>query len=496
MPQGVREMAQTHNCAGLGDGDRCHMSEYCQYKLVAANDPGSGEWFCGKDQLTGHCCQNPPRMYLDKEAVLKAVKDTFSNPEHIVGLLMRIERGEFDAKSPIISQWQLEQYNIAHEKAVAEKDAEIARLKEVIGKTVHCYTETQREMFNQRDRLKKEIERRDVIIQNRWKDFDALVKEIKDLKCESIQLKDRIAQQDKEIAQLKAELTPPFVGAKEFVAAVIRENKRLNSELFKRGQECDNYQEHARSLIDDFNRVNLKNHELINRNLELQATIDAQREANSCSNCGGTGVEHTIWTDGTYQGISTGTCRVCKGTGQNPAQKEPAKDEPELVICPMYDKSKCVCVHGEPHKHLKECDGHKDTTEGYCGASCIPYKEPAKAKDGSMDLPEGAKEIEKEIRRQVTDAVNSVPGACLEGEIRIEHIPSTKATQEPVPSDSGMAKDIGDLTLRMDLVDSRQAHDFRMITHLNKVLSIVGEFGSDRLYKIEERIGALEKKVK
>jgi hypothetical protein len=45
-------------------------------------------------------------------------------------------------------------------------------------------------------------------------------------------------------------------------------------------------------------------------------------------------------------------------------------------------------------------------------------------------------------------------------------------------------------------MDSRQAHDFRMITHLNEVLSIVGEFGSDRLYKIEERIDALEKKVK
>jgi len=96
--------------------------------------------------------------------------------------------------------------------------------------------------------------------------------------------------------------------------------------------------------------------------------------------------------------VSSGKCPLGKkpaGTASEPSQKEPTKEESELVICPMYDKSKCVCVHGEPHKHLKECDGHKDTTEGYCGASCIPYtKEPT------------VSEMQQSIRRE-----NTVAGA-------------------------------------------------------------------------------------
>lgn len=244
-------MAQSHNCAGLGDGDRCHMSEYCQYKLVAANAPGSGERFCGKDQLTGHCCdaqKEPPK----------------------------------DEPEPI-----------------------------------------------------------------------------------------------------------------------------------------------------------------------------------PCSNCKGTGVEHSIWSVGNSSGMSSGTCRVCKGTGQKPIPKEP-----ELVICPKaQDCDIKGCMGQNPHEHTAFCDC-KDPCSG-C-PSCAPYKKgPAQTKEHD-------------------DACDALRYVWVKHDLK----------KDGGVDLSALEKDIGDLTLRMDLVDSRQAHDFRMITHLNKVLSIVGEFGSDRLYKIEERIGALEKKVK
>jgi len=56
--------------------------------------------------------------YLNKEAVLKAAKDAMTWPEHAAGLVMRIERGEFDATpGPLIMAY------------TADKDAEIARLK-------------------------------------------------------------------------------------------------------------------------------------------------------------------------------------------------------------------------------------------------------------------------------------------------------------------------------------------------------------------------------
>lgn len=95
--------------------------------------------------------------YLDKAAIL----ETVSNQKYREGATWemfqkRIERGEFDAKGPVILCGQrapllnaIEELNVS----LAEKDAEIARLKEVIRKTAHCHGELQREMFKQRDRI-------------------------------------------------------------------------------------------------------------------------------------------------------------------------------------------------------------------------------------------------------------------------------------------------------------------------------------------------------
>jgi len=129
--------------------------------------------------------------YLDKEAVLKAVKDAFSNPEHIVGLLMRIERGEFDIPEMCCHR-QNERDRLL--KAVNERDAEIARLKEEVSKAKAepHYPD------GPWDRLHKaNAEIADLVHANgilrKWRD-----NQIKHI----AQLKDRIAQQDQELKDL------------------------------------------------------------------------------------------------------------------------------------------------------------------------------------------------------------------------------------------------------------------------------------------------------
>jgi hypothetical protein len=307
--------------------------------------------------------------YLDKEAVLKAVKDAFSNPEHIVGLLMRIERGEFDAKSPIISQWQLEQYNIAHEKAVAEKDAEIVRLNN-IWNAHHSKCD---ERFSI---LSREHDNTIILVQK---------------------LKDRIAQQDQEL--------------KDLGEALRKSEKAV---------KCDG--------------------------CHPKPCSGCRWENERC--------KHRPYAKGDH------SCRYFE---------EPPKDEPEMVICPDGDSCDAdICAARAPHKKIELCDDLACPLKGERSGPCIPYKkEPAKAKEHD-------------------DVCDSLQYVWVKHDLK-------KDGGVDYP---GMVKDIGNLTLRADLMDSRQAHDFRMITHLNEVLSIVGEFGSDRLYKIEERIGALEKKVK
>jgi len=65
--------------------------------------------------------------YLNKEAVLKAAKDAMTWPEHAAGLVMRIERGEFDA--PTISEG-IDHLGLV--KNLEEKDAQILRLSNAL----------------------------------------------------------------------------------------------------------------------------------------------------------------------------------------------------------------------------------------------------------------------------------------------------------------------------------------------------------------------------
>ncbi len=96
---------------------------------------------------------------------------------------------------------------------------------------------------------------------------------------------------------------------------------------------------------------------------------------------------------------------------QDPGEKGEDK-EPELFICP--DAEKCNvkdCRARTPHKwESGACEITNWCFSGQRSGPCVPAKEPTK------------EEIEIEIRKQVQEAIDLIPGARLVGEIKIEHI--------------------------------------------------------------------------
>jgi len=125
--------------------------------------------------------------YLDKTKVLEDLSE-YTMPA-MVGLSIRVRRGEFDA-NPGISQWQLEQYNLAHDKALAEKDAEITRLNTDIA-----------QLKNMNSRL-KEIP---IYVDEVTKKKIARLKEYQDVHTTRIiELEDRIADLEKLSTMQKA----------------------------------------------------------------------------------------------------------------------------------------------------------------------------------------------------------------------------------------------------------------------------------------------------
>jgi hypothetical protein len=363
------------------------------------------------------------------------VKDAFSNPEHIVGLLMRIERGEFDAKSPAISQWQLEQYNIAHEKALSEKDAEIARLKGVVRRLDSLNTA---------------------------------------LCCTQGKLGDRIAQQDQELKDLTGRIK------------ALDGWKRTNATYGSPGWSA---------TVSAFNEGIDRAIEVMHGNVPMSPESGNvilgseppkdEPEPALCSNCNGTGVEHSYWSEGNFSGMSSGTCRICKGTGQKPIQKEP-----ELVIC--TDAPKCpadICGAKTPHRKMDSCK-EADCALGKRSGPCIPYKKE----------PTVPQEPDRPCQ------------ACIEGNAPHCSKPFPDCPYygdpEPVPKDgAALAKDIGDLTLRLDKIerDAEILKDSFVVPHGLEIANAVTRVSqlekhlNDHLLgrdPLEERIGALEKKVK
>ena len=235
-----------------------------------------------------------------------------------------------------------------------------------------------------------------------------------------------------------------------------------------------------------------KIHELKNRITDLEklcdmqkATIDTQgkalREAREqiCKTCEGKG----FITEYTTNGSASSTCPVCKGTGLL-AQKAP---EPELFICPTHQYEECdggYCLHAIPHKRINSCDGGT-----ICKQPCIPIKsqipQPSSVPtSGTGTAPEG--EDNEPDLSTISNCIKKEP-IVITPEIctkfwnyradsgHLYHLLYDLIGEEFVTShdlmDSimkvldewedmkeqtypGMAKDIGDLTLRVDNLES------------------------------------------
>ena len=116
---------------------------------------------------------------------------------------------------------------------------------------------------------------------------------------------------------------------------------------------------------------------------------------------------------------------------EDPAQKAP---DPELFICPTRGKESeyCkLCESSAPHPHSDSCDDRD------CGCpSCIPYKEPTAPQPSAVP----------------TSGTGTAPedGRTLKQKVKDLEIVMDDTLLCTYP---GMAKDIGDLTLRVDKME-------------------------------------------
>lgn len=97
-----------YNCGTPCDDSNTSKTIYCE------------SWTPEVQEQTG-------KGYLDKEGVLKALKSWTSNGKELDWLKTRVDQGEFDAK---LTDYEHSECYADHQKALAEKDVEIAQLKE------------------------------------------------------------------------------------------------------------------------------------------------------------------------------------------------------------------------------------------------------------------------------------------------------------------------------------------------------------------------------
>lgn len=320
--------------------------------------------------------------YLNKEAVLKAAKDAMTWPEHAAGLVMRIERGEFDATpGPLIMAY------------TADKDAEIARLK--------------KELF--------------------------FVSSSAGIRGKSILASFRI------IGDLKAR---------------IAELEKLTESQ----QGIINQQTEARQKA----RANMAK--------DLSAIIQQEWQ------CSLPEILYII---------------ECVEKGKYGEFPKPAQKEPELFICP--GAKSCIkddCPHHHPHSYDHSL-GCGETVE--CSGPCVPVKPPAPQPSpvptsGTGTAPKGAT---TGLREWVSDSLQRHIRLIEACQNRIDEL-----EERMLPS---MAKDIGDLTLRMDNLESRlalegkaqQEQNAAISKHAEQIYSLESEtrHHNARLHEIEQRQG-------
>jgi flagellar motility protein MotE (MotC chaperone) len=128
--------------------------------------------------------------------------------------------------------------------------------------------------------------------------------------------------------------------------------------------------------------------------------------------------------------------------------------EPELFICPEAHvcKSMNSCIHGRPHNQRDDCQRPSPTKCHIC-SDCVPVKGPVPT-SGTGTTPEGAT---VEQLPGMLDDEHSVCDACIfDSGIPSEcgHDPEECKTIALGRAYLGMAKDIGDLTSRVDTLRS------------------------------------------
>lgn len=140
--------------------------------------------------------------------------------------------------------------------------------------------------------------------------------------------------------------------------------------------------------------------------------------------------------------------------------KQPAQKEPELFICPDRG-SDCVCSHVKPHIHQPDCNGF----EGDCGGKCVPVKspvpQPSPVPTSGSTAPSDAgtgrdmalRYLDSLIRQDVKF------NKCLTEE-DYEKIGNALWEAFGFKKDPVMAKDMWNLTLRMDDLRSYIAERF------------------------------------
>ena len=157
----------------------------------------------------------------------------------------------------------------------------------------------------------------------------------------------------------------------------------------------------------------------------------------------------------------------------NDGLEQTAQKEPELFVCPFGKECRNGgCYHKEPHPKEHKCTikcARYDTFD----IKCIPVKEPVLQPSpvptsGTGTAPQVARFLDILNKKGVSAEYNDEDRKKL-GEAIWEAFGFTKERNP------GMAKDIGNLTLRVDLIESRQKHDFRQITALETALKALQE---------------------
>jgi peptidoglycan hydrolase CwlO-like protein len=276
--------------------------------------------------------------YLDKVAVfnaledLKIIVDQYAEGR-VDNILELVERGHFDAKLPPVWCEAFQAGVDTANKVLAEKDAEIAHLKD-------------------------EIEKCNVIIQGYYADIVRLKELVENRErsqesqnVDIMNLEEKIKKKDIDIARLtndKSLCIQELDRFKKKYDGRVTEVVRLNDRIRQQDQELKGLAESLREK-----QVALA---------DLKDSLNPDRRA--CINCGNTecpiliGADQTCW---------------------KPMQREPPKDEPELWICPNAGSIAICgpCDHSRPHEKTDLCSNVEvieSLPDPECKHPCIPVK--------------------------------------------------------------------------------------------------------------------------